>query len=439
MQQRQEATTENVKRAIRNGMKRLFGEGQAEKSARESGFVQRLRELQPSDLLLSLLTTLGSRETVALAEIHRTYQAMTGSSIEYKPFHNQLRKEGFAEWMRGIFEKAMSIFDIVTLEPRVKSKLSQFSDILVHDGTSMGVHFGLAEDYPGRFTTVTPAAIEIHVTMSGKTGVPTDARLAPDADSEHDYRPDPQRLKNKLVLLDRGYEDHAYFAEISGNGGSYVVRGKTSGKPLIVEARDSSGNRLRKLEGKRLTNKILPRYDVDLVLRFNKRTIDERVVVLYNGMKERKKVFTRLYTNLDQVTFSTVDVGQIYRFRWQIELLFKEFKSHASLRKFNTAMPAIMEGLVWGSLLVAILKRALASGTERTRRVVISTLKVAKSPDTYLGILVAALRTNTRKAIDSALRNIFDILAATAQRANLHRDRTTGRYSIPVEPVFTQS
>lgn len=129
-------------------------------------------------------------------------------------------------------------------------------------------------------------------------------------------------------------------------------------------------------------------------------------------------------------------MGSLYRFRWQIELLFKEFKSHASLKKINTAISSIMEGLVWASLLVAVIKRALAAGAERTRKVVISTLKVAKSPDIYIDTLVSALRVNTRREIDRALQTIFDILAATARRANLDRDKITGRYAIPMVPAF---
>lgn len=291
-----EGSTTEIETAIRNGLKRLFGEVQSERSARECGFVQRLRELLPHELLLSLLTTLGTRKVTALAEIHRAYQAATGSSIEYKPFHNQLRKEEFADWMRELFDKSLSVFNVATLAPEVESKLSRFSDIEVHDGSSMAIHFGLAEEYPGRFTKVSPAAIELHVTMSGATGLPTRVTLAPDSHSEHHYHPCPSTLKGKLILLDRGYEDHSYYADISEKQGHYVGRGKVTGKPTILEARDERGKRLRHLERKRLVHKILPRHNVDLVVQFDKRSTPERVVIIYNGIKERKKQYTRLYT-----------------------------------------------------------------------------------------------------------------------------------------------
>ena len=55
-----------------------------------------------------------------------------------------------------------------------------------------------------------------------------------------------------------------------------------------------------------------------------------------------------LHTNLARETFPPFDVGQLYRLRWQVELLFKEWKSHANLHGFDTSMPAIAPGIDLG-------------------------------------------------------------------------------------------
>ena len=52
------------------------------------------------------------------------------------------------------------------LEPIPGSVLSRFDDILLQDGSSLAVHDALAHRFPGRFTAVSPAAVELHVTMS---------------------------------------------------------------------------------------------------------------------------------------------------------------------------------------------------------------------------------------------------------------------------------
>jgi IS4 transposase len=37
----------------------------------------------------------------------------------------------------------------------------------------------------------------------------------------------------------------------------------------------------------------------------------------------------------------------LYRCRWQVELLFKELKSHTNWKRFTTALKAIVDGLAW--------------------------------------------------------------------------------------------
>ena len=51
-----------------------------------------------------------------------------------------------------------------------------------------------------------------------------------------------------------------------------------------------------------------------------------------------------LVTNLDRDLFSPADIYQIYRLRWQVELLFKEWKSYCNLHAFGTTKASIAEG-----------------------------------------------------------------------------------------------
>jgi hypothetical protein len=58
-------------------------------------------------------------------------------------------------------------------------------------------------------------------------------------------------------------------------------------------------------------------------------------------------------------------VARLCRFRWQIELCFKEWKSYGNLHQFDTANAHIAEGLIWASLCAAVLKRFLAHAAQR--------------------------------------------------------------------------
>ena len=53
-----------------------------------------------------------------------------------------------------------------------------------------------------------------------------------------------------------------------------------------------------------------------------------------------------LVTNLPRAEFTLEQIGDAYRLRWQVELMFKEWKSYTSLHAFDTSKANIAEGLI---------------------------------------------------------------------------------------------
>jgi hypothetical protein len=216
-----------------------------------------------------------------------------------------------------------------------------------------------------------------------------------------------------------------YFEAVREAGGAFIVRLTRSYDPWVravwVEGRRAAMATRRRL------SRVLAQHpgrglDLDVEYPRGDRLVRFRVVVVPG----RDQAGTRLCTNLPRTPFSADLVARLYRFRWQIELCFKEWKSYANLHKFDTANPHIAEGLMWASLCAAILKRFLAHAAQRVGHgIAISTRRVAMCARHILEALVTALLVG----IDllGALRRGLAYLLANARRANLDRDRRTGR------------
>ena len=130
------------------------------------------------------------------------------------------------------------------------------------------------------------------------------------------------------------------------------------------------------------------RLDLDVEFQRGRRVVGFRVVVLPG----REAAMTRLCTNLPRTPFSLDLVARLYRFRWQIELCFKEWKSYANLHQFDTANAHIAEGLIWASLCAAVLKRFLAHAAQRVGEgTAMSTRRVAMCAHHILDDVVTAL------------------------------------------------
>ncbi len=430
---RTELDTQSIEKRLRT----TLGEAEVDRVARECGFVKRKRDVTPLALLVACISTLMASQAKWLADILRTFNRFTGKAIEYKPFHNQLSKKEFPEFLRLVLEEALGELTMSVLTTAPNDKLSMFTDILMHDGCSMALKDSLAAYWAGRFRKVSPAAVELHVTMSGLKDNPVSITLTADKESERAEAPAPEKLEGCLLLEDRGYQDRLVFKSIDQHGGSYIIRGTKNIRPTIRRAYDINGRRLQKLEGKRLSWKVLRSNvrDVDIEWGPSKNLYRGRLAVFYRRGKRNRKTFTYLHTNLSRERFSADEVGELYRLRWQIELLFKEWKSHANLHRFDTSKPQIAEGLIWASLLAALLSRAITHAAEQILGTELSTLRAAASARHFLDSILESILSGGR-TLRRVLAEAVAYLNGNARRAHPERDRKKGRVATWLQPIM---
>jgi IS4 transposase len=67
-----------------------------------------------------------------------------------------------------------------------------------------------------------------------------------------------------------------------------------------------------------------------------------------------------LLTSLPASVFPPADILALYRFRWQIELAFKRFKSLAGLDTLPAKKPELAQAWIYARLIVAIIAEQIA-------------------------------------------------------------------------------
>src|ERR1700724_2865590 len=154
---------------------------------------------------------------------------------------------------------------------------------------------------------------------------------------------------NSLRLLEPDGKDFDLFAALAAQSnpeGEVQVRiheGTTQAPPLILrlvirrkspEQAEAERERLRKDAKKR-----------------SKQT-DPRSLEAAN--------YILLLTSLPADTFPTADILTLYRFRWQIEMTFKRFKSLAGLDQLPAKKPELARAWIYARLIVAIIAEKIA-------------------------------------------------------------------------------
>ena len=409
---------------VTNALARALSVDEVNRIGRDTGQSKRLRMVTPHRLFLSTVASLASAKVESLADLLREFNHQNGSTVAYKAFYNRLARQSFPKFMSQMFAQLVERLSLQTLAPEGQTAVARFKDIVIQDGSSFALKKQLRDAFPGRFTTTDPAAVELHATYSGFFDEVSRVQLAPDKEAERQFLPAPSTLKDRLLLADRGYPDIKYFQAVQEHGGAFIVRLTRSHDPW-VRAAWIDGKHAPLPKPVRLSRFIAQhanrRMDLDVEYERGTRRVGFRVVVLPG----HEKSMTRLCTNLPRSPFSLDLVSRLYRFRWQIELLFKEWKSYANLHKFDTANEHIAAGLIWASLCAAVLKRFLAHAAQRIGGKPISTRRVAMCAGHIIDEIVTALLACV--SIVSALRDGMTFLLANARRSNPKRDRKTGR------------
>lgn len=414
--------------------------------AAETGFVRRKRIITGSSVFWALVLTLGAQCTQYISDGLRTMNAREAWSIRYKPFWNRLAQASFPRFMRAMFARLCRDLVSEVLKAEKNSDAAFFSDIFIDDGSSFAVADGLKKVFPGRFTKVKPAAVELHAHMSVLSDQIISVALAPDKEAERQFLPSASSLPaGSLSLRDRGYIDLAYFEALQErkDGPAYLVC-RATGKlnPIVEELRGAPPKLARRWKGEFLQQlqKSMLRAGVDLVVswkRPGKKTLRLRLVVRHQKPKAKRRTrgkkrerltvkeqryaaknqFAFLLTNLPE-RFSADAIMRLYRVRWQVELAFKEWKSYANLHALQSENPSIVEGFIWASLCAALIKRALAHWAQLTHGRPISVRIAAQSGPQLLPMLIDWIEGVAASAFDE----IMAFLAENARRTHPRRD-----------------
>ncbi|RUM12162.1 IS4 family transposase [Rhizobium phaseoli] len=184
-----------------------------------------------------------------------------------------------------------------------------------------------------------------------------------------------------IVLADRYYARSRDLRPVIDAGADFIVRTgwnslrllQANGEPfdlfaaLAAQQEQESELTVRIHEGVRVTAPLLLRL---VVRRKDPQQVQaEQARLLKAARKQGKQPDPRsleaakyilLLTSLPAATFPPADILTLYRFRWQIELAFKRFKSLAGLDNLPAKKPELAQAWLYARLIVAIIAEQIA-------------------------------------------------------------------------------
>ena len=344
-------------------IQRAFPSDELRERARATNLVERERKFDIVALFYTLSFGFAAGSDRSLQAFLDRYVEMADcDELSYAAFHDWF-EPGFVALLREILDDAIENLD--TGRTDLNGRLERFRDVLIADATIVSLYQDAADVYAA--TGEDQAELKLHLTESLSTGLPTRFRTTDGTTHERSQLPTGEWVADALILLDLGFYDFWLFDRIDQNGGWFVSRVKEDANfEIIEELRTWRGNSIS-LEGESLQAVLddLQRQEIDvrITLSFDRKrgsgassTRTFRLVGLRNEESEEYHLYL---TNLAREEYSAPDIAQLYRARWEVELLFKELKSRFGLDEIKTTDAYIIEALIIMAAISLMMSRVI--------------------------------------------------------------------------------
>jgi hypothetical protein len=379
----------------------------ADRLARQTGFVQRRSKLTGSVFAQAVVFGWLANPQAALPELA---QAAAAAGVPISPQGlDQRCTERAADFLEQLVGAAMTT--LIDAEATVLSLLSRFRAVVLFDSTTLALPAALGIAWPGcggGSADQTNAALKIHVRydllQGGLTGlVLTDGRTH---DSTTSVQTDPLPT-GALRVSDLGYFDLAVFDAAQD---SYWLSRLHQGTALL----DQQGQRLSVLQILRGAYMVDWSVQLGVKQRLPARLLAVRVPPAVANQRRRqararaakhgrtptaeclaRADWTILVTNAPSDLLTVREALVLLRARWQIELLFKLWKSHGQLDESRSSKPWRVLTEVFAKLLAMLVQHwiLLTGCWDHPDR---SLVKAAQTIRTHALHLLCALRSTAQ-------------------------------------------
>ncbi len=353
-----------------------FFEDSANEVSKEVGFVKRERELSGS---LFLKGVVFSQMSPVYASLEKTCETINeiNPKVSINPQSLEERyTEASVKFLENMFNKAMVLSEVVD---SIKIPILQcFTEVNILDSCEWQLPEGLKKIFKGSSGGASDSAIKVQLLLEFLSGSYKLIELTDRRKPDHTYGEEiiPHIKEDSLNLFDLGYFRVKFFKDIESAGGYYLC--KLRNNRNLYETTQSNElkkinlDRMLRLSPKKLFSfrAIMKDSDNNSV----KVTVICQPVSRKIAIKRRKKLRARakgdyfpsksafyraswniLITNIPEELLSVDEVLSLYSVRWEIEIVFKLWKSVCAINKVLTGKIHRFLTELYGKLIGMIL------------------------------------------------------------------------------------
>jgi hypothetical protein len=383
-----------------------------ESVAKQTGFKQRASIISPESFLNTLFFS-NAQSCPTLSEYSIDLEHNISKSVS-----KQAIDKRFNERTKSMLTYLLQEILQAQIKRRTYSH-SYFSEIRIMDSSEFIVSKNLAGVFPGYGGTGREAIAQVQLEYELLGGKVTELSLgsALDADSTAGMKNIDKVPPKALLIRDLGYFSPKVFKEITRQGVYFISRAKAQwsmyekqgGKLKIITIQDIK-DKLAEQKDKYL--------DIEVVIGEQARTPVRLIANLLTEEQTQKRIKKKkanrgplskqaeessclnlFVTNIEKEKCSATEVYGLYTLRWQIELIFKTWKSILKLHKIHPMGATRLECVILIKFIWVMLNWSLLKLLEQSTACELSLPKLTRTLLSRSGMLNKTIMENKEMLI----------------------------------------
>jgi hypothetical protein len=196
--------------------------------------------------------------------------------------------------------------------------------------------------------------IKVHTLIDATEDIAIKINMTPSRDNDMTFLKDINLQPGSFLIFDKGYVDYEQYQRMSDNSVTFVTR-QRKGSSYVI-------NEYHKINKMSIEKGVLFDYSITLGTRTHAKGIKlkARLIGFYDKEKDRR--FEFLTNNFD---LTPEQIADLYKKRWQIELLFKRVKQNFPLKYFIGDNANAIKIQIWVAFIADLLIKFIHNKIKR--------------------------------------------------------------------------
>lgn len=355
----------------------FISEDVANSIAIKSGYIKRSTgKVSPFGLLNVLVADSSTHSALSLSSMCDLLFSYNNLEVTPQALSLRFGNKSTVSYFKSCLDKFLrdKLFK-VTENAKKKGLFDVFNSIYIEDSTSCELNERVKSSFKGCGGSGSKAGYKIHTIFNATSSNIDSLDVTPSniSDQSHANAIVSKLQQNDLVIRDLGYFSISCFEKIALNEAYFISRLKTNVTVYTTDHKkiDDLPAYLDKMRGDSFIAEVdvligIQKFPVRLVAYlvseevYNKRRRKQKRINQKKGCGNTKKSaayarYTILITNIPKVKVKKEKLCVLYDFRWQIELMFKSFKSQLGINMIKGKSKERVECFIIARLIALVV------------------------------------------------------------------------------------